>query len=266
MRKLVGKVRPVRSLEDAVPAVRRYVEADDERRRKAAESKYYWETPKFEPPTEQRRLRILNSLFLASMRLGFPRSASGPEARELSIRVGEQHVSFTLEAVRQAAERRAGLGRPPKDPTRLQLSISRRHYPGGSLREWTDAAGAPLEGQLSEILAEIVVTGEQFHRDHDAYRHRWTLERHERELQQRRERAEEAERQRLAQIEAARTARLNRLCRDAEAWRRACELRAYVAAVEAGYAAKEQTGGWPSVGRRLGRLVGGLGAVRGGRT
>jgi hypothetical protein len=38
VRKLAGKIRPTRSLEDAVPAVRHHLEADDDRRRKAAES------------------------------------------------------------------------------------------------------------------------------------------------------------------------------------------------------------------------------------
>jgi hypothetical protein len=233
--KLVGRVRPVRTLEDAVPAVRQYLQADEDRRRKVAESKYYWDSPKFNSPTEQRRLRILNSLFIASMRLGFLGSASGAEARELSIRVGEQHVWFRLDPVQQTGARRTGPGRPPKDSTRLQLSISRRDYPGGSLQEWTDATGATLEGRLSEILAEILVTGEQFHRDHEAYRHRWILEQREREVQERRERAEELERQRIARIEAAKQARMSRVLKDVDAWRRACDIRAYVAAVEAAY-------------------------------
>lgn len=234
--KLVGRVRPVRALEDAVPAVRLYLAADDERRRKVAGSKYYWESPKFESSTEQRRLRILNSLFLASMRLGYPGSISGPEARQLSIRVGEQHVAFTLEPVRQTAARRSGRGRPPKHPTRLQLSISRREYPGGAIKEWADTTGATLEGRLSEILAEILVTGEQFQRDHEAYRHRWTLEKREREVQERRQRAEALERQLIARIEAAKQARMSRVLKDVDAWRRARDIRAYVAAVEAAYA------------------------------
>jgi hypothetical protein len=232
--KLVGRVRPVASLEDAVPAVRQYLEADEERRRKIAASKYVWDTPKFESPTEQRRLRILNSLALQALQLGCPVLVRGTEAHNLSIRVGEQHVGFKLEPAPGAA-RVSGRGRPLKDPVRLRFEISRRYHPGGALQEWADAKGDPIERHLSEILAELLVTGEQFHRDHAEYRYRWILERRQRVLDDRRRKEEEAERQRIERIEAAKRARRERLAKDAADWRTACDLRAYVAAVEAVY-------------------------------
>ena len=236
--KIVGKVRPQRSLDDSVPAVRQYLTADAERRRKMAESKYYWDTPKFETPVEQRRLRILNSLFVTSLRLGFPGSISGQEARELSVRVGEQHVAFKLDAVGHNSIHRAGPGRPPKDATRLSLEISRREYPGGPLKQWTDAQAAPLERVLSEVLVELLVTGEQFERDAAAYRYQWILGQRERVLEERRQRIAEEERKRVERIEAAKRARLNRLSKDLDAWRRAGEIRAYVAAAEAAHAGR----------------------------
>lgn len=230
--KLVGRVRSVASLDDAVPAVRRYLQADEERRHKMAASKYFWDTPKFESPTEQRRLRILNSLAIKGLELGFPVSVSGSEARDLSIRVGEQHVGCKLEPA-GGASRASGRGRPLKDPTRLRFEVSRRHYPGGALCEWADAKGDPVERHLSEILVELLVTGEQFHRDQAEYRYRWILEQRQRVLDERRRRAVEAERKRVERIEAARQAKLDRLVKDARDWRAACDLRAYVAAVEA---------------------------------
>lgn len=232
--KLVGRVRFVASLEDAVPAVRQYVEADEERRRKMAASKHFWDTPKFESPAEQRRLRILNSLGVKALQLGFPVSVSGSEARDLGIRVGEQHVGFKLEPA-GGSIRASGRGRPLKDPTRLRFEVSRRHHPGGPLRDWIDAKGDPLERHLSEILIELVVTGEQFHRDHAEYRYQWILQQRQRVLDERRERAEEAERQRVQRIEAANKAMRDRLAKHAGDWRAACDLRAYVAAVEAAY-------------------------------
>lgn len=239
--KLVGRVSSVVSLDDAVPAVRQYVEADAERRRKATASKYYWDTPKFDSPTEQRRLRILNSLALRTLQLGCPVSVAGSEARDLSIRVGIQHVGFKLDPA-GGALRASGRGRPPKDPTRLRFEISRRDYPGGSLKEWVDGKGAPLERLLTEILVELLVTGEQFHRDHADYRYRWILERREEEREERRERVVAAERQRIERMEAAKKELRHRLIKDARDWRAACELRAYVAAVEAAYEARGATG------------------------
>jgi hypothetical protein len=239
--KLVGKVRFVQSLQDAVPAVRQYLEADDVRRRKMAESKYYWDKPKFESPEEQRRLRIVNSLFVASMRLGFPGSAMGSEARDLSIRVGEQHVGFKLEALPPAQVRRSGPGRPTKLTGRLKLSINRREYPGGSLKEWSDASGAPLEGQLSEVLVEILVAGEQFHRESAEFRYRWILEQRDRKLHERQRIVEERERERVARLTEAKRARVRRLLGDARAWRRAIGIRAYASAVEAAYGGGRQS-------------------------
>ncbi len=240
--KLVGNVRPQATLQDAVPAVRHYVEADDERRRKMAESKYYWDTPKFESLVEQRRLRILNSLFLGSMKHGFAGSISGADARELSLRVGEQHVGFTLEPMRNQSARQRGPGRPPKEVVRLRLSINRRDYPGGSLKDREDRPGQPLEASLAGILVDLLVTGEEFHRDGEMYRHKWILERREEELRERRERAEEEERQRVAAIEAAKRSRENRLLRDAAAWRRAQTIRGYVTAAKAAYEARGRPG------------------------
>jgi hypothetical protein len=231
---LVGRVRFVASLDDAVPVVRQYLAADEECRKKMAASKYFWDKPKFESPTEQRRLRILNSLAVKGLELGVPVSVSGSDARDLSIRVGEQHIGFKLEPA-GGAPRASGRGRPLKDPTRLRFEVSRRYHAGGALREWVDAKSDPIERHLAEFLVELLVTGEQFHRDHADYRYRWILEQRQRELDERRERAEEAERQRLQRLEAAKKAMRDRLAKDARDWRAACDLRAYVAAVEAAY-------------------------------
>lgn len=236
--KVVGRVSFVSSLENAVPAVRQYLEADEERRRKMAATKYFWDTPKFESPMEQRRLRILNSLAARALQLNFPVSVGGSEARDLSIRVGEQHVGFKLEPA-GGAPPASGRGRPLKDPVRLRFEISLRHYPGGPFREWVDAKGDPLERHLALILVELIVAGERFHREHADYRYRWILEQRQRVLDERRRRAEEAERKRFERIEAAKQAKLDRLVKDARDWRAACDLRAYVAAVEAAHSGQD---------------------------
>ena len=85
------------------------------------------------------------------------------------------------------------------------------------------------------IRVELIVAGERFHREHADYRYRWILEQRQRLLDERRHRAEEAERKRVERIEAARQAKLDRLVKDARDWRAACDLRAYVVAVEAAH-------------------------------
>ena len=177
---LVGRVKLHTSLEDAVPAIRQYPDADLERRRKMEKAGYHWDTPKFESPIEQRRLRLLNSLFTAALRIGFPPSVRGAEARDLSLKVGEQHVAFAVEPVGGSPMRQSDARPSRKDVTGLHVAISRRDGSGTPVRQWRDTKDAHVDRVLSDILVELLVTGEQFHRDSAMFRYRWILERRER--------------------------------------------------------------------------------------
>jgi len=99
VRKRVGKVSVPRGLNRLHPLIARLIEEDDRRREKQQASTYSmsWNDPKFDLPLQKRRLRIINALFLCLERCSMKPGVGGDSANELSVQVGQQHVSFTLE-------------------------------------------------------------------------------------------------------------------------------------------------------------------------
>ncbi|WP_407168642.1 hypothetical protein [Bradyrhizobium sp. ORS 111] len=75
-RKRLGKVSLSHDLTRADPAIAKLLSRDETIRQKMASSSFHWEKPLFESSYERRRLRILNSIFLAFARVGglYPRS------------------------------------------------------------------------------------------------------------------------------------------------------------------------------------------------
>ncbi len=63
----IGKVTCPKTVRDWHPVIWRILQKDDERKKKRGEARYSfaWDEPLFETAIERRRLRILNSLFLA---------------------------------------------------------------------------------------------------------------------------------------------------------------------------------------------------------
>ncbi len=161
--------------------LQRLFSADDKRRAKIAESKwaYSWDKPLFDNPFEQRRLRILNALFLGVAKCGGKPSIQGKEAIEISISIHQQHVPFKLLAT--ADLRRSNYHRNPddhrlgKEPLTL---IVPNHFRGQDVRlSWADKPDAKLETRLTEIAIELVVLAETFHREHAERQHEWLIER-----------------------------------------------------------------------------------------
>jgi hypothetical protein len=95
-------------------------------------------------------------------------------------------------------------------------------------RSWEDSADTKLEKHLTDIVVELLVTGEANYRaGRQAYRD-WWLEcraQFEEEARRHKEEEERRERERLAKLEKE---RVERLLKEAENWRRAADLRAFV--------------------------------------
>lgn len=100
VRKLLGKVKPIRTLDASHRALRRLLAKEDERRAKYLRTGWSWEAPIFDAPFEQRRLRILNSLFLAIGRLGASPDIRGAPARDVTIKVHDQRVEVRVDTPR----------------------------------------------------------------------------------------------------------------------------------------------------------------------
>ena len=158
LRRLIGTVGRTRDLENAHTRVQKLLDADEQRRKRQAESPYStFDAPVFETTFEKRRLRLRDSLLRALDRLSVTVSIDGREARTLVAQVGDYSVGFTIDAgsVNRASKQSKSAG----GPMHCQLMA----LCGGDqpIETWTDAEGQPLEARLADIAVEIVVHGER---------------------------------------------------------------------------------------------------------
>ena len=217
-----------------VKQIKRLLEEDDERKQKQQNTgyKYSWDQPIFNDKFEKRRLRVLNAIFVALERYGVKPSIRGREARELSIRVNDENVSFTLDASSQKPDRFNGAAISSRGtPTKLKLSILSWRSSSDFSKSWEDADSQPLEKQLDEIIVELIMSAEQFYRQKQQRHYEWLVERKAdliEEARKRKEEEERLERERLIRLE---NARVDRLLSDASSLRQAEEIRAYVESV-----------------------------------
>lgn len=202
---------------------------DEARKRKVATAAYSfsWDQPLFDSAIEQRRLRILNSVFLSVGKFGGKVTVRGREARDVSITFYQQHVGISLEPAKisgKAQEPRGG---------GLCFSILRSVNSSEAAATWTDHREDRLESQLSTIVSEVVLAAEVQLRE-DAIRfHRWRVERKAQVEEQ--VRKEQIERLRLEEERQAKLqqARVQSLLDAADEFRRAQEIRDYVERVGA---------------------------------
>jgi hypothetical protein len=162
-------------------------------------------------------------------------SVSGKEGRDLSTIIGDQRVAFSLDGVRaekQLERERRGYAfqaRDPKDQMRLSLVDWRSS--ADECRSWQDSGDDRLENHLREIAVELIVAGEQHHRDSAIHHREWRIQRRaELEEEERKQKIEEERKRREHQAKLEQ-ARVEHLLSQAAAMHRAEQIRAYVAAI-----------------------------------
>jgi len=242
VRQMVGKVAIPKTLARPHRQIAQLLEQDERRRQKQQSSPYWgWDSPVFDSAFERRRLRILNALFHALERCGMRPSVLEREAREFSVRVGEQHVSFSLDGpVKRSQDSRSRSSQGKSSSERLRLQIPAWRNGTEARKSWEDGDGVKIESQLAEIVVELIVTGERQYREWLQRRYEWHLEeKARREEAERRRKEEEERRERERQIQAQKE-RVERLLNEAAALRQADEIRAYVEAVRAANAAASE--------------------------
>jgi hypothetical protein len=234
VRKLVGKVPASRGSARLHPLTAQLLDRDDRRRQAHANSSYSLlsHAPLFDSPSERRRLRLLNVLFLALQRNGARPQVRDDAARDTAVQVGHQTVPFTLEVIPDrrspAMSGRAIGGKATRQ--RFRLTISSRHSDAGT-KSWEDSADTRLDEHLTEIVVELLVRGEANYRAGVLEMHEWWLTRRaevEREVVRRKAEEERRERERLAKLEKE---LVEHLLAEADNWRRAADLRTFVKAV-----------------------------------
>jgi hypothetical protein len=242
-RRVTAMIPPVtvpRFPERAHTQIRRLLDADEVRRRKQLNDPFplSFQAPRFDDTFERRRLRMLNALATALERAGMKPAVSGREARDLSVRVHDTIVRYTLDATTQKPDRWGQVSIASRGPSsKLKLVI----ISCASGRSWEETEKEKFENFLTEIVAELIVTAERQYRENTQRRYEWMLERKAEvieEVRRRREEAERKERERLAALEKA---RLDRLLQDAANYHLARDIRGFVAEVEARAAGGEVT-------------------------
>jgi hypothetical protein len=231
IKKMVGKVRCPDLTSTAHGLVAKLLVEDEERRTEFLKTGYSWDKPRYDDGVEQRRLRILNAIFIAAVRAGCSPSMSTSryqqEDRDVSIRVGGQHVSFTLEPIK--ARPRDTTTRKPKE--RLRLVLGSRHSTCAPSISWEDTDERKLESALTEIVVEILTEGERRYRRGEMGHHKWLVEQNAQLQEEERQRKIEAERKARELREKRAKERIDRLLAQASALHQANTIRIYVNSV-----------------------------------
>lgn len=230
-RKRLGRVPIRRGFTVTHPAIATLLHKDEKYRQERAASPYSWHQPQFESAFERRRLEILNTIFLAVVRVGGEAWTRGSEARELGLRIGDQSISFELD--HPGAKPGRNIAPPPGKKPKLILRLAYTRLPADVVAHWEDKDGLPLEDQLADIIVGLALAAETFHRHWIAEQAAWRHAEQERQEKLAREKREADERRERERLAAAEKAKVDALLLDAENWRKAAEIRAYVAAVAA---------------------------------
>jgi hypothetical protein len=234
--KLVGKVAYLRDLNRTDGAVTRLLEGDVKRVEKRNASSYpsFLDEPYFVSPYERRRLKLLNSIFLALAKLQMQSMAEGKHPSEFTVRVGNTHVRFRLDdpkAKRETWRPASDSRRPTTDPLQLSISWYREKEEGLRL-VWVDSRDTPLEESLQEIVIGLIVAGEMQVRAAELQKHTWRVEQKAELIAAARKREEEARRKERARLQRLEKARVEHLLEDAMSLRLANDLRTYIQAVQ----------------------------------
>lgn len=232
--RLVGKVACLKGLERTHRVVAALLEEDKARIQKQNSASYqsFYDQPFFASPYERRRLKLLNSIFLALAKLGITAHAKGKNPKDFTIDVGDSSVMFRLDDPRAKADRESwrpssDARRPASDPLQLTVSWHLETIEGLRL-VWSDNKEAVIETLLQEIVVELVAVGEMQLRAAELQHHAWRVKRKEDLIEEARKREEEVKRKERLRMQRIETARIEHLLDDAMALRLANDLRAYI--------------------------------------
>ncbi len=216
------------------PIIRRMLDIDNVRRKKYLAETYRssYDAPYHDSPFEQRRLRVLNTLFLSLEKNDARVSASGKNPSTFYARVGMEEVSIVIDDAKEARKSwpsSSDLVKP--SATSLKATIGGDPKLTNFQTVWEDKAGDRIEKHLHEIAVNVIVCGEAQYRKSASSHHEW-LVRYKAELIERAEKARiEAERAELERKALEEKARVDRLLGEAKALREAEEIRRYVQSV-----------------------------------
>lgn len=223
--KALGRVAASKDLQKPRVGLVKLLKREEQRREKAAASRWYWDGPVFETPLGQRKLKLLNGLFLGLESRGHSGSASERQGElSSSCKIGDMFLGLTFTITgKHRTEMNSGYQRPARDlpsSTPLCLSIDRK-FRTPVTANWHDDSEGKLETKLAQIAADLIVAGEAAFRQSliEAVEHEEQLTKWEDERRQ----------QRLAELHEK---RLNNLKTSGELLAQATEIRNLIARVK----------------------------------
>lgn len=159
-------------------------------------------------------------------------TVQGGGGRNLSVRVNDTHVHYTLDATTQKND-------PYRDASvetrgtsnKLRLQILSWGPSSGVHMSWEDTDKIKLEKHLDDIVIELIASGERQYRECQQRHYEWVAKRKAELIEEIRKREEEAKRKERERRIALEKARVDRLLGDATALRQAADIRTYVEAV-----------------------------------
>lgn len=234
VRKLVGKVTVPRDLSRAHHSIRKLLEKDDERRKAQEQSTYYssFDSPLFDSPYEQRRLRLINAIIMNLGRNGVRANVTGKDPGSFGFTVGEQRLSFSLDhpdIERNGWRREDDKNRTTKLP--MSLKIYWWKAPGNFKLSWTDEPRKNLERQLKEIVVAMIVAGEMWYRLSEVNHRERQIELKDRLTKEAIQKAEKEKQLMEEQRRQREQAKIDRLIAESNALQQAKVIRDYVSAV-----------------------------------
>ncbi len=237
--KLIGVFPKRINLDGPHPLVARCLEEDEQRRRAAEKDKWTWKKPLFDEPKARRRLTIVNALFNVLARAGCHPQRFPFEADEYHVKVGDQHMKFTI----RDGERRkpyTGYDTAPLLSERLVLEIQRLSPSLGLQSTWNEVEVGNLSKHVVAIANTLMMAAELEFRE-------WKVRCHEASIKQLAQYEEdlrlqklEEERQAALRLERERKHRIETLLLQATNMQKADSIRSLVAEVLAGKSGVEE--------------------------
>lgn len=225
--KMVGKVVCSSTLNRVHPLIQKLLNQDEERQREYQDRGYSWNKPIFDTPIQKRRLRILNAIFLSTKDLGCKPSMTtskySDDNRDAYISVGEHSVGFTLKEsdIRQQNSKKIN--------ERLCLTIQSKSE--DITNEWSDATNNKIEKLLTDIVIEILLTGEIHYREYAIRSYEWKVKRKQELEEEERQRAIEEVRKAEELKEKQEKERIDNLLNQARALQDAETIRGFVESI-----------------------------------
>jgi len=227
----IGKVTVPREVRVWHPAIQRLLNNDEVHREKLRTEPYYWHKPLFESPLEMRRLRLLNSLFVAIGKLN-GKASPEKDALNATLTFYKQHIPIMLGPSKQPRRKES----PERDKDGLTLAILESYHSEKEVQSWRDGDGSRLEQQMTAVAVEVVLLAEAKYRESVLWRYEYRIKRKaelEEEDRRRKIEAERAEQERIKRLEQE---RVDGLLSDAAAFQRSAAIRQYVQAIHTRHA------------------------------